>query len=623
MHITIKQKTMKLLSKFLLVAFLATAFVSCSDDDDAPTPPQGDLTIAGLVSENDQFSSLLAALERTDLVTPFVGGSGDLTVFAPTNDAFSTFLGDNGFSSLEEVPESLLREVLLNHVVNGRVLAADLTTGYVTSLGLGSASESNLSLFINTDDGVRINGVSNVTTADILATNGVVHEVNAVIGLPSVTTQALANPQFSILVEALIAASNDQTNYVDILSGSEASPFTVFAPINSAFESLLSGLGASGLGDVAPATLATILEYHVIAGSNVRSSDLTTGLTAATLQGEELEFDLSDGAQVIDATGVNANIAIVDVQTNNGVVHAIDKVLLPQEIVDVIDPTITGLAMMNDDLSSLFAALQLTGLDDVLNDRASEYTVFAPTNAAFDIFLNGSALGDLPVEVVTQVLLNHVLTGTALSSGLTTSYTNSLATFGDTENNLSFYINLDNGVRLNGVSSVTAPDNLAANGVVHIVDAVIGLPTVVTFATADPNFSSLVSALTDDGQAAQNYVETLSTPNGSAPAPFTVFAPINSVFDDLFTELDVEGIADIDPATLTAALNTHVVAGANVRSSDLMDGTVTTLGADLTVDATAGTLKDPNGRVSTIAVFDVQAANGVVHAIDTVLLPQL
>jgi transforming growth factor-beta-induced protein len=227
------------------------------------------------------------------------------------------------------------------------------------------------------------------------------------------------------------------------------------------------------------------------------------------------------------------------------------------------------------------------------------------------------------VEVVTQVLLNHVLTGTALSTGLTTSYTNSLATFGDTENNLSFYINLDEGVRLNGVSSVTAADNVAANGVVHIVDAVIGLPTVVTFATADPNFSSLVSALTDDGQAAQNYVETLSIPNGTDPAPFTVFAPINSAFDNLFTELGVEGIEDIDPATLTAALNTHVVAQANVRSTDLMDGTVATLGADLTVDASAGTLTDPNDRVSTIAVFDVQASNGVVHAIDTVLLPQL
>jgi len=622
MHITIKQKTMKLLSKFLLVAFLASAFVSCSDDDDAPVmSPSGDPTIADLVTENDQFSSLLAALVRTDLVAPFVGGSGNLTVFAPTNDAFSAFLEDNGFSSLEEVPESLLREVLLNHVVNGRVLAADLTTGYLNSLGIGNASESNLSLFINTDDGVRINGVSNVTTADILATNGVVHEVNAVIGLPSVTIQAIANPQLSTLVSALIAASTDQTNYVDILSGSESSPFTVFAPTNAAFDDLLSALGASSLDDVDPATLATILEYHVIAGSNVRSSDLSTGLTAATLQGEELGFDLSDGPQVVDATDRNSNIIIADVQADNGVVHAVDKVVLPQAILDAISPSVVALAYLNPDLTSLFSALRLTELDAVLSDKTSEFTVFAPTNAAFDTFLDGAALGDLPVEVVTQVLLNHVLTGTALSTDLETSYTNSLATFGDTENNLSFYINLDEGVRLNGVSSVTAPDNEAANGVVHIVNAVIGLPTVVTFATADPNFSTLVSALTDDGQAEQNYVETLSTPNRTAPAPFTVFAPTNSAFDDLFTELGVEGIEDIDPATLTAALNTHVVAGANVRSTDLMDGTVSTLGADLTVDATAGTLTDPNDRASTIVVFDVQAANGVVHAIDTVLLP--
>jgi len=613
---------MKLLSKFLLVAFLASAFVSCSDDDDAPVmSPSGDPTIADLVTENDQFSSLLAALVRTDLVAPFVGGSGNLTVFAPTNDAFSAFLEDNGFSSLEEVPESLLREVLLNHVVNGRVLAADLTTGYLNSLGIGNASESNLSLFINTDDGVRINGVSNVTTADILATNGVVHEVNAVIGLPSVTIQAIANPQLSTLVSALIAASTDQTNYVDILSGSESSPFTVFAPTNAAFDDLLSALGASSLDDVDPATLATILEYHVIAGSNVRSSDLSTGLTAATLQGEELGFDLSDGPQVVDATDRNSNIIIADVQADNGVVHAVDKVVLPQAILDAISPSVVALAYLNPDLTSLFSALRLTELDAVLSDKTSEFTVFAPTNAAFDTFLDGAALGDLPVEVVTQVLLNHVLTGTALSTDLETSYTNSLATFGDTENNLSFYINLDEGVRLNGVSSVTAPDNEAANGVVHIVNAVIGLPTVVTFATADPNFSTLVSALTDDGQAEQNYVETLSTPNRTAPAPFTVFAPTNSAFDDLFTELGVEGIEDIDPATLTAALNTHVVAGANVRSTDLMDGTVSTLGADLTVDATAGTLTDPNDRASTIVVFDVQAANGVVHAIDTVLLP--
>lgn len=614
---------MKFLSKLLLLAIIATASVSCSDDDDAPvTPPSGDPTIADLVTENDQFSSLLAALERTDLVTPFVGGSGNLTVFAPTNDAFSTFLQDNGFSSLEEVPEDLLREVLLNHVVNGRVLAADLTTGYVTSLGKGGASEAELSLFINTENGVIVNGVSSVTTPDIVATNGVVHEVDAVIGLPSVVTQALANPEFSTLVAALQRASTETTNYVDILSGSESSPFTVFAPTNSAFEDLLAALGVQSLNDIAPETLATVLEYHVIAGSNVRSEDLSNGLSATTLQGEDLVFDLTDGAQVSDASTVNANIAVVDVQTNNGVIHAIDKVLLPKEILDVIDPTITGLAMMNDDLSSLVAALEYTGLDDVLADRAGDYTVFAPTNAAFAAFLGNNALEDLPVEVVTQVLLNHVLSGTALSTDLSTSYTNSLATYGDPENNLSFYINVDNGVVLNGISTVTAPDNEAANGVVHIVDEVIELPTVVTFATADPNFSSLVSALTDSGQASQDYVATLST-QGETPAPFTVFAPTNAAFDAMFTELGVADVGDIAPATLTAALNTHVIAEANVRSTDLSDGVVSTLGADVTVDAANTTLTDPNDRVSNIIVVDVQAANGVIHAIDNVLLPQL
>ncbi|GAA0754546.1 fasciclin domain-containing protein [Psychroflexus lacisalsi] len=606
---------MKFLSKLLLLAIFVTASVSCSDDDDAPvTPPSGDPTIADLVTENDQFSSLLAALERTNLVTPFVGGSGNLTVFAPTNNAFNAFLQDNGFSSLEEVPEDLLSEVLLNHVVNGRILAADLSTGYVNSLGKGGASEAELSLFINTENGVTVNGVSSVTTPDIVATNGVVHEVDAVIGLPSVVTQALANPEFSTLVAALQRASTETTNYVDILSGSASSPFTVFAPTNAAFEDLLAALGVQSLEEVAPETLATVLEYHVIAESNVRSGDLSTGLSAITLQGEDLVFDLSDGAQISDASTVNANIAVVDVQTNNGVVHAIDKVLLPNEILDAIDPTIAGLAMMNDDLSSLVAALEYTGLNEALADRAEEYTVFAPTNAAFATFLDGAALEDLPVEVVTQVLLNHVLTGTALSTDLSTSYTNSLATYGDTDDNLSFYINLDDGVRLNGVSSVTVADNEAANGVVHIVDAVITLPTVVTFATADPNFSALAGAL----QAADtDFVNVLS---GTANSPFTVFAPVNSAFD----AITVPG----EPA-LSAVLSHHVIAESNIRSGDLTDGAIVESfeGSDITVTlpGTGENIADltdgaGNTGIGVIAV-DVQATNGVIHAINTVLLP--
>src|SRR5690606_22063201 len=168
-----------------------------------------------------------------------LSGQGNFTVFAPNNAAFNAFLSANGFSDLNEVPTDLLREILLNHVVEGINTSADLSTGYITSLGTGASSTQNLSLFINTASGVEVNGVSEVTQADITVDNGVIHAVDAVIGLPNITTQALANPQFSILVDALIAASDTNTNYVDILSGSAGAPFTVFAPTNDSFVALL------------------------------------------------------------------------------------------------------------------------------------------------------------------------------------------------------------------------------------------------------------------------------------------------------------------------------------------------------------------------------------------------
>ena len=439
-----------------------------------------------------------------------------------------------------------------------------------------------------------------------------------------------ANPpaQAPTLVEAAQSAGLttllDAVGAVDGLGQTllNAEAITVFAPTNDAFADALTAFGANDLNELVAAiggveNLETVLGFHVVPAVAF-STDLPEGATNFnTLAGQEITVTRNGtSVTVTDAAGNISNVVIADVEIENGVVHVINGVLLPE-----LPDTIVDLALGNDDLSSLVAALQYTGLDEVLADRSAEFTVFAPTNTAFATFLDGAALEDLPVEVVTQVLLNHVLTGTALSGDLSTSYTNTLATFSDTENNLSLYINTDNGVTLNGISSVTGANNEAANGVVHVVDAVIGLPTVVTFATADPTFDTLVAALTDPGQAGQDYVNVLSTPNGTSPAPFTVFAPTNTAFADLLAELGASGLDDIDPATLTAALNTHVIAGANVTSSDLADGTVGTLGADLVVNAGDATLTDPNDRVSNIIVVDVQAANGIVHVIDTVLLP--
>ena len=294
---------------------------------------------------------------------------------------------------------------------------------------------------------------------------------------------------------------------------------------------------------------------------------------------------------------------------------------------NAIDPTpevtIADFVAENPDYSSLLAALERADLASTL-DGTDPFTVFAPNNAAFSAFLNANgfdSLNDVPVDILRNVLLNHVIAGTVESSQLSTGYVNTLAIYGTSDKNLSLYINTASGVELNGISNVTAADISVSNGVIHAVDVVIDLPTVVTFATADATFENLVAALTRQDQP--DFVSILSTPFGTNPAPFTVFAPTNDAFADLLAELGVNDLSDIDTATLTATLNMHVIAGANVRAEDLVDGMATTLGGDIIIDAGNAVITDPNGRMSNIIVVNVQASNGVVHAIDKVILPQL
>ena len=289
--------------------------------------------------------------------------------------------------------------------------------------------------------------------------------------------------------------------------------------------------------------------------------------------------------------------------------------------------SIVDIASQEDNLSTLVSALQATGLDQVLSNEGS-FTVLAPNNDAFDAFLtsiNATSLEDIPVEVLTNVLLNHVILGEAQSSSLTSGYVNTQAISSASDTNISLYINIDNGVSFNGVSNVLTADVVASNGVVHIVDSVIGLPTVVTFALADPNFDVLVQALTRD-DLTQDFVGLLSIPANSPPSPFTVFAPVNNAFVDLLDELGVNSLNDIDEPTLSAVLSYHVVVGANQTSINLSDGMEfnTASGSVLTYsvsDSGQGTLLDNNARISNIIAVDVQADNGIIHAIDKVVLP--
>lgn len=286
--------------------------------------------------------------------------------------------------------------------------------------------------------------------------------------------------------------------------------------------------------------------------------------------------------------------------------------------------TVVNLAVDSADLTSLVSALQKADLVNTLNGEGP-FTVLAPTNDAFAAFLsanNFNSLDDVPVNVLTKVLLNHVVSGSLTASDLSTGYANTLATSAASGSAMSLYIDTSNGVKFNGVSSVSSADIIAVNGVVHKVDAVIGLPSVVTFATADPNFSTLVSALTRD-DLTTNFVGILSTDSSTSPAPFTVFAPINDAFSKLLAELNLTALSEIDEPTLDLTLKTHVVGGANVLDSDLTDNlSITTLGSPLTANITGGaTLTDARNRVSNIIATNVQADNGVIHAINNVVLP--
>ncbi|HEY9185030.1 MAG TPA: fasciclin domain-containing protein [Salegentibacter sp.] len=315
------------ISKFALFALLVTGLISCSDDDEAGDVIVPSNTIADFVAANDNYSSLAAALEVAGL-TSTLDGSANYTVFAPNNAAFNTFLSDNGFASLDEVPEDLLREVLLNHVQAGVIMSSNLATGYISSMATGMASEEPLSMYINTEDGVMINGMAEVTNADIDVDNGVIHAVDAVIGLPDVVDFATADPTFDILVQAL--TREDEFTFVETLQMTDSpAPFTVFAPTNDAFVALLDELEVAGLGDIQTETLSAVLTYHVVTEVNVRSADLSDDMMVETLNGDSFTVNLGDTVTITDANDRTATVVAADVQANNGVIHVLDTVILP------------------------------------------------------------------------------------------------------------------------------------------------------------------------------------------------------------------------------------------------------------------------------------------------------
>ena len=586
----------RLKSRFNLVPILLLAmiisFTACNDDDEDNMPePEKDKTIVDVATEAGEFTLLLEAAEKAGLVN-FLNTEEDITVFAPTDDAFTALLTDLGVSSLDEIDATTLNAVLTYHVVGDLVYSDNLSSGAVPSLNTNSPDSEPLSLMVNVGDGVMIND-ANVTSADVMASNGVIHVLDKVLLPPTVVDIATYSEDFSSLVSAVVEAE-----LVETLSGE--GPFTVFAPDNDAFAALFAALGITGLEEVPIEDLTSILTYHVLA-DNVLSSEISEG-TVTAVSGESIEITI-DGAVMLNGT---VKVVVTDIQGTNGVVHVIDAVLIPPT---QKSNTIADIAVANSEFSILVEALIKADLVGAVADKEAELTVFAPTNDAFVALLSElgvASLDEVPTETLKNILLYHVIGSKAMSTDLSSGYYPTLSTYSG--NNISMYVMVEDGVYINKNTMVTAADIEAENGVIHVVDKVILPPTVVDLAVDNDNFSTLVSAVVKAG-----LVDALS-----GDGPFTVFAPTNEAFEALFTSLGISGIDDLTAEDLTPILTYHVVSG-NVLSTDLVSGEVETLneGKNLSVDLSSGVkINDSN-----VVAADIQGTNGVIHVIDKVLLP--
>jgi uncharacterized surface protein with fasciclin (FAS1) repeats len=317
--------------KIWLAALATMALAACGGGDDDPPPPPAPVSIVATAQATPSLSTLVAvvqfASENNDLVN-LLANPGTLTVFAPSNAAFDALAVElTGSSSakaadlLTAANKPLLRTVLQYHVLTSTVRAAQIPFGKPITTAQGGVFKIDTGSPPVITDGR--NRKTNITSTDITATNGVVHLVDKVL-LPAdknIVQTAQALPDFSILVEAVVAADLATT-----LSGS--GPFTVFAPTNAAFAALLTELNVTKDQLLANKPLLTaVLTYHVVP-ARVFKADVPVGAPITTVQGET--FTVNAQLAITDQRSRTANIAATDVLTSNGVIHVIDKVILPK-----------------------------------------------------------------------------------------------------------------------------------------------------------------------------------------------------------------------------------------------------------------------------------------------------
>ena len=565
---------MKTTAVYLMLALLLASSIPLNVSADASEDIPTNAAATGV------HDSLVAALSHAGLVTT-LQGNGPFTVFAPTDQAFS----DAGIDLADfDTPEknATLSDILLHHVVSGEVPASAVTDGMLATMVNGDKVKFGVS------NGIVTVGGATVTTADVQASNGIIHVIDTVL-MPPVDIPATA--QTTGIHNSLVAAVI-QADLLETLQGT--GPFTVFAPTDQAFSD--AGIDLAALDTPAgKIALTDILLYHVVS-AEVPAADVTECMSADAVNGQPLSFTVGASVMVNGAT-----VIATDVVTSNGLIHVIDKVLTPSDTPNDIPRT----AQCTGIHDSLVAGVIQAELLETLQGTGP-FTIFAPTDQAFtDAGIDLTAL-DTPEgkAALTDILLYHVVAGEVPSSAVT----DCMSANAVNGQPLSFTVGA--GVMVND-ATVTIPDVATSNGIIHVIDKVL-TPSespndIPRTAQCTGIHNSLVSAVVQ--------AELLTTLQGTGP--FTLFAPTDQAFADAGIDLAALDTPE-GKAALTDILLYHVIAGEVPSSAVTECLTATTVNGN-PISFTVGDGVMVNDATVTIA--DVNTSNGVIHVIDKVLTP--
>ena len=531
---------------------LSLLLAGCNDDDnkiEIQPPVQEPNSVYDVAVASGDFKTLVSLLEATNLDDTLDNTDATFTVFAPTDAAFAA-LGQETLDALAQDPDKL-SSILTYHVLGNKVAAeAALSSAGNT---VETVNGANIALSLSGDD-LLIN-TSTVTATDVMADNGVIHVIDAVL-MPPAPTESNAN-----IVETAKAAGNFETliaalerTGLDSVLSDDSGTFTVFAPTDAAFAAVGDKLINTLLAN--PDVLSDILKQHVlpINADSVTAMSLN-GKSAKTVLENELSISINTETDSLMFGG--AKIVTKDIVTTNGTIHVIDSVIVGDISLPQSYGTIADVASENGSFDTLVSLLTATGLDSEVSDPTKTFTVFAPTDDAFAALgqetLN--ALQNDP-ETLKDILLFHVIAEQKIMSDVAISVANSEESLIEMANGSNAALSTTGSTLFINDAAISAANVMADNGIIHVLDKVI-MPlketgdlnkTVAQVATETESLSTLVTAL-----SAADLVGALNNPSDK----LTVFAPTNAAFKKIPADSLNALLADKD--ALSAVLKQHVL----------------------------------------------------------------